>query len=97
MFVPSCIFICSKNQWRSPTAEALFRNLPLHKASSAGTSYKARVRVNQKMIDRADVIFVMEQKHKEILKQRFSITGKQLIGLLRNELNEYLLINRFKG
>lgn len=104
--MPNLLFICSKNQWRSPTAEALFRNHPEHKASSAGTSDKARVRVNQKIIDRADVIFVMEQKHKEILKQRFNTSGKQLIVLdiednyqfndpelvviLKNELSEYL-------
>lgn len=30
------------------------------------------------MIDQADVIFVMERKHKDLLKQRFDITGKQL-------------------
>jgi predicted protein tyrosine phosphatase len=104
--MPNLLFICSKNQWRSPTAEALFRNHPVHKASSAGTSDKARVRVNQKMIDRADVIFAMEQKHKELLKQRFNINGKtlivldiednyqfndpELIAILRNELSEYL-------
>ncbi|MDB5150987.1 MAG: protein tyrosine phosphatase, partial [Mucilaginibacter sp.] len=97
---------CSKNQWRSPTAEALFRNHPEYNAASAGTSDKARVRVNQKMIDRADVIFAMEQKHKEILKQRFSMNDKavivldiednyqfndpELIVILRNELREYL-------
>lgn len=53
----------------------------MHTASSAGTSDKARIRVNQKMIDRADVIFVMERKHKDLLKQRFNITGKQLFVL----------------
>ena len=75
------LFICSKNQWRSPTAELLFKDQPEHKAYSAGTSDKARIRVNQKMIDRADVIFVMEHKHKELLKQRFQLNGKQLIVL----------------
>lgn len=75
------LFICSKNQWRSPTAELLFKDHPEHKAYSAGTSDKARTRVNQKMIDRADVIFVMEHKHKELLKQRFQLNGKQLIVL----------------
>jgi predicted protein tyrosine phosphatase len=33
------------------------------------------------MIDRADVIFVMERKHKMLLQQRFDITHKQLIVL----------------
>jgi predicted protein tyrosine phosphatase len=75
------LFICSKNQWRSPTAELLFKNHPEHTAQSAGTSEKARIRVNQKMIDRADVIWVMERKHKQLLQQRFDISVKQLIVL----------------
>ena len=53
----------------------------MHQAYSAGTSDKARIRVSQKMIDRADVIFVMERKHQQLLKQRFDIVGKQLIVL----------------
>ena len=77
------LFICSKNQWRSPTAELLFKNHPIHIARSAGTSEKARVRINQKLMDWADVIFVMERKHKEILKYHFpnSIYNKQVIVL----------------
>ncbi|WP_419700236.1 low molecular weight protein tyrosine phosphatase family protein [Mucilaginibacter sp. NFX135] len=74
-------FICSKNQWRSPTAELLFKNHPVHLAYSAGTSDKARIRISQKMIDRADIIFVMERKHQQLLKQRFDMTGKQLVVL----------------
>ena len=75
------LFICSKNQWRSPTAELLFKNHPLHHARSAGTSDKARVKVSQKLIDWADLSFVMEPKHKDIIKQRFDIGGKTLIVL----------------
>lgn len=78
----------------------------MHTASSAGTGDKACIRVNQKMIDRADVIFVMERKHKDLLKQRFDVTVKQLfvldiednypfndpelITILRSALKEYL-------
>ena len=51
----------------------------MHQAYSAGTSDKARIRINQKMIDRAEVIFVMERKHQQLLKQRFDITGKELL------------------
>ena len=75
------LFICSKNQWRSPTAEMLFKNHAIHKARSAGTSNKARIKVNQKLVDWADVIFVMERKHKDLLKQRHIIYGKQLVVL----------------
>jgi len=76
------LFICSKNQWRSPTAEMLFKNHTIHNARSAGTSDKARIKVNQKLIDWADVIFVMERKHKDLLKQRaLNIAEKQLFVL----------------
>jgi predicted protein tyrosine phosphatase len=75
------LFICSKNQWRSPTAELLFKNHPEHFARSAGTSSKARIRVNQKLLDWADMVFVMETKHRDLLKQQFLVIGKQLIVL----------------
>ena len=75
------LFICSKNQWRSPTAELLFKNHPVHHARSAGTSDKARIKVNQKMLDWTDVIFVMERRHQQLLKQQFPfpLVGKSLI------------------
>jgi predicted protein tyrosine phosphatase len=90
------LFICSKNQWRSPTAELLFKNHAIHQARSAGTSDKARIRINQKMIDWADVILVMERKHHQILKQRFNLTDKQMVVLDiedNYQLNDPELIN----
>jgi len=46
-------------------------------------SDKARIKVNQKLIDWANIIFVMEHKHKELLKLRFSaaVTNKQILVL----------------
>ena len=75
------LFICSRNQWRSPTAEKLFDRHPQHQARSAGTEQSARVRVNGKLLHWADLIFVMERKHKERLQQYFSeeIQGKELV------------------
>ena len=75
------LFICSKNQWRSPTAELLFKGHQLHNARSAGTSDKARIKLNQKLIDWADVVFVMEYKHRDIIKQQFNMHHKQLVVL----------------
>ncbi|WP_250657840.1 low molecular weight protein tyrosine phosphatase family protein [Alkalimarinus coralli] len=66
------LFICSKNQWRSPTAETIWRKHPSLNVRSAGTSQKARKTVNAKDIAWADVIFVMEEKHKNRLKADFS-------------------------
>jgi predicted protein tyrosine phosphatase len=87
--LPNLLFICSKNQWRSPTAEALFKNHTVHQARSAGTSERARVKVNQKLLDWADVIFFMERRHKEIVKERFPLTGQELIVLDIEDIYPY--------
>ena len=65
------LFVCSRNRWRSPTAEALFHGNPAYEARSAGTSEAARVRVNEGHIRWADRIFVMEKRHRQLLEQRF--------------------------
>ncbi|KLV07304.1 phosphotyrosine protein phosphatase [Photobacterium aquae] len=65
------IFICSRNQWRSPTGESVWRNHTDLNVRSAGTSPKAKRTVNHKDIIWADVIFVMEEKHKNRLKAQF--------------------------
>ncbi|ALI99862.1 low molecular weight protein tyrosine phosphatase family protein [Rufibacter tibetensis] len=61
------LFICSRNQWRSPTAEKVFQTYEGFTCRSAGTSDKARIKVNAKLLEWADLIFVMEKKHKQIL------------------------------
>jgi len=66
------LFICSRNQWRSPTAEQVWRKHPDINARSAGTSPKARKTVSSSDIRWADIIFVMEQKHKNRLKAEFT-------------------------
>lgn len=68
------LFICSKNQWRSPTAEAVWRKHPEVSVRSAGTSSTARRKVSVDDIRWADVIFVMEDKHKSRLLAEFTTT-----------------------
>ncbi len=77
------LFICSRNQWRSRTAEDLFKNDPVHRVRSAGTSEAARIRVNEKLIGWADCMVAMEKRHKQLLKERFpvAIKGKGIIVL----------------
>jgi predicted protein tyrosine phosphatase len=77
------LFLCSRNQWRSPTAEALFKNHPRYEARSAGTASGARIKVTACHLGWADVIFCMERKHAEHLRERFAaeIEGKPLITL----------------
>lgn len=74
------LFICSRNQWRSPTAEQLWRRHSLISARSAGTSPNARHPVSSDDIAWADVILVMEEKHKSRLRATFNglLEGKPL-------------------
>ncbi len=66
------LFICSRNQWRSPTAETIWRKHPDFNVKSAGTSPRAKKTVSSADIRWADMIFVMEQKHKSRLKAEFT-------------------------
>ena len=77
------LFICSRNQWRSHTAETVFRRYPNVQARSAGTSPNARHTVSIDDIAWADKIFVMEQKHKSRLLAQFprALQYKEMIVL----------------
>lgn len=66
------LFVCSRNQWRSPTAERLFRSHPRVSVRSAGTSPNARKHVSVEDVQWADLILVMEEKHKSRLIAEFT-------------------------
>jgi len=66
------LFICSRNQWRSPTAESLWRRRAGFETRLAGTSPNARRPVGPSDIRWADVIFVMERKHQQRLQAEYS-------------------------
>lgn len=66
------LFICSRNQWRSPTAAALFKNSQRYEARSAGIAKNARIKVTPGLLGWADQIFVMERRHRDRLQQRYA-------------------------
>ena len=61
------LFVCSRNRWRSPTAEQVWRRHPRVSARSAGTSAGARHPVSAADLQWADVVVVMEDKHRSRL------------------------------
>ncbi len=65
------LVICSRNQWRSPTAERIYRNDPRVEVRSAGTSEKAVHKVSIKDIEWAEMILCMEVKHQDFLQKKF--------------------------
>ncbi|HEV2694301.1 MAG TPA: protein tyrosine phosphatase [Verrucomicrobiae bacterium] len=75
------LFICSRNRRRSLTAETIFQGEPAWDVRSAGTEDAARIKVTAGQLGWADVIVVMEKRHKERLQQKFpeEFAAKQCI------------------
>ncbi|ADL51926.1 low molecular weight protein tyrosine phosphatase family protein [Clostridium cellulovorans] len=77
------LFICSRNKWRSLTAEKIFNKLNGYSVRSAGTETNARIKITEGHIGWADMIFVMEKKHSQKIKNRFNhmLYAKRIICL----------------
>ena len=65
------LFVCSMNQWRSPTGEKIYADRPRVHARSGGTNKNARRRVTGNDLTWADIVLVMEEKHKQRLVSEF--------------------------
>ena len=57
------LFIGTANRDRSPTAEQVFGSVPGWSVRSAGTESYAETQVTDEMLEWADRIFVMEERH----------------------------------
>ena len=77
------LFVCSRNRWRSPTAEKVFDGVDGIQARSAGTELGARIKVTAGHIGWADMVFVMEKKHLRRLQEKFAdeLIGKRVVCL----------------
>ena len=100
------LFVCSGNIDRSPTGEALLKQKGGFEVKSAGTWMGARTVVSKELIDWADMIFVMEEHHKEALiridqnaeakiivldvDDRYLKGDQELTRILKERLSEYL-------
>lgn len=65
------LFVCSMNKWRSPTGEKIFAKTPGLSVRSAGTVRGSKRTLSVSDIRWADVILVMEDKHKARIDARF--------------------------
>lgn len=77
------LFLCSRNRWRSPTAEQTFADHPDVECASAGLSHDAETPISNELLEWADLIFVMERVHKARLTARFKdhLAGKRVVCL----------------
>jgi predicted protein tyrosine phosphatase len=92
MYREQLLFICSRNQWRSPTAAALFADSDRYVAKSAGTSDSARIKITPGLINWADRLFVMEKRHVAIIKRNYPdlITDKSIVVLHISDDYQYM-------
>jgi predicted protein tyrosine phosphatase len=77
------LFVCARNQLRSPTAEAVFGLVDGLEVSSAGTAPDAECVVSTDLIEWADELFVMEKQQRDIVQKRFgrALDGKRVVCL----------------
>ena len=66
------LFLCRYNRMRSPTAERIFDKRSDLDVRSAGTAVDALTRVNARMLEWADLIFIMDDQQRRSLRRRFA-------------------------
>ena len=86
------LFICSRNQLRSPTAEQVFCRWPGIEVAAAGLDPKCHAPVTPELLAWAEVIFVMERHHRnKLLKQfRANIKNQKIVVLGITDDYEYM-------
>jgi predicted protein tyrosine phosphatase len=102
------LFVCWANMDRSPTAERLLRDRKGFEVSSAGIWRYARRPLSRQLLDWADLVLVMEEKHRDaVLKlspraaDKVVILGipdiyarddPALVQLLKSKISEQLIV-----
>ena len=81
--VTHVLFICSRNRLRSPTAEQLFAQWPGVETASAGLAPDAEERISAELLHWADLVFVMEKRHRSRLAASFgpALKGRRVVCL----------------
>lgn len=68
---PKILFVCTYNQWRSLTAEVIFKTNPDLLVRSAGISPSAKHVISGTDLEWADLVLCMENRHKETIMSKF--------------------------
>ena len=96
------LFVCSRNRWRSLTAEKLFEGSPHYQVRSVGTQPDARIVVTEGHLGWADIIFCMEKSHVNRLRLKFpeALQDKRVVCLHIPDEYEFMdpnLVDELRG
>lgn len=75
------LFVCLANMYRSPLAEALYKNDPRYEVRSAGVASYARRLLTKQDLEWADIVFVMDEEISEIIKISYNADTSSFIVL----------------
>jgi predicted protein tyrosine phosphatase len=86
------LFLCSRNQLRSPTAERVFAQWPGIETDSAGLADDAELVLSSDQLAWADLILVMENAHRRKLQRNYArhLKGKKIVSLDIPDDYEYM-------
>lgn len=87
------LFLCSRNKWRSYTAEKIFHGINGHEVRSAGTENNARIKVTAGHIGWADMVFVMEKKHLKRIQEKFGDILKEKEVIILDISDDYTFMD----
>ena len=68
---PRILFVCGRNQWRSPTAERIYRSDPRVEVRSAGVSAGSNHQISADDLVWANLVIVMERRYKARILDTF--------------------------
>ena len=86
------LFVCSQNRLRSPTAETVFSSYGGLEVLSAGVDADAATPVSRDLIEWAEIVFAMENYHRNKLRERFGklLEGRRLVVLRIKDDYKYM-------
>lgn len=82
------LFVCARNKIRSFTAEKMFAGSQRYDIRSRGVANDARIKLTERDLNWADLVFVMEKNHKNRIAQKFpeAVIGKRIICLFIEDI-----------
>ena len=96
---PHILFVCGRNQWRSPTVARVYANDQRIEVRSAGVGLLSAHRVSQKDLEWADLILVMEEMFRDMqlppiecleIPDDFRLMDETLVCLIRDGTEAHL-------